>query len=791
MYYKSISTCLLSAALLLGNIVNSHRSATERQRRDPECRGVTDESGVMLVDCSWQGLVSVPAISPGQLVSMLDLSHSTLHKLHNDSFHRYPNLTQLILSSDSISSIEVDTFSSLKALRKVDLSYNGLTFIHPDVFIHNTRIETLSLQGNPLRPLQSGTPLLIATSLWSLDLSHCHILELSAESLAHLPELKILDLSHNRLRQLSINNMPALSLLQLAGNPWQCDCHFHALLTWVSADQVDSDVRTDNTVQCWQGEVLRNLTTKQEQDNICKNVTGHPISQKITPKLAVTVGKKYENTHSKEEGPELEIEMSLDDVASNYDEMDENSDLVFPALNKDDDVRKYDDEYLEVFSYDNEDSEENISSSAAEVPSSVQQDYTGLNLTLGVEVGDDSNEISREGELTNPTIDDFILEDTDVSYDDEFYDVYEDSEELDKDSISLLSAEIRSLGCQNGTGINSTVNMKAGDNHAEISRRAGVRGSTIKCPTLNDDFIPEDKEAGYYDYEFYGEYRDYSEEQKANVSRSSIETANVHDILENSDLRESDTRRETTLSTTGFLSQNNDSGIDGIASDNSSQRVSNSALTDSIKDGALNNSHNDGDNAVPSTKTPSIKHENEYEFAEPSIFLENTNSEGTGIKNDTIDYTIQFPSIYDDFNPEDTADPFVFLLDDLDSEEIVNDEISPSTTTSPNLIEEDNFDIDRLIEYVLKGFYSEADDQKYAISMNQINDKPPNRTNLKLFTVVRFLILAGVVSVVVFVLIVIIYFIRIVCLTPVLSRQMYIYKRMEKCASKDQLLQNV
>jgi hypothetical protein len=582
---------------------------------------------------------------------------------------------------------------------------------------------------------------------------------------------------------------------------------------WVSANpMMDSDVGTDRTVQCWQGDLLRSLTTKQEQDSICKEVIGHTISQKITPELAVASNNKDENTHSRKEGPEFETETLLDDVSSNYDELKKNSGSSFPAINKDDDVWIYEDEYRDDFSSDNEDSEEmhkdSIPSSAAEAPSLVQQDYMGPNLTVSIEVGDNHNEISRGDESINSTIHflrthGFIPGDIGVGFDD-FNGEYEDSEEMDRNSTSHLSAEIHSLDHQNDMNINLTVSMKAGENHTEVSRRDEVRDSTIKFPSLSYGFIPEDIEDSYYDYEFYGEYQDSEELYKDNISPFSAETTNlkpeddnvfadVHYILENSDLQESDTKRQTTISTTGLSSQNNDSVMDGSAPDSSSLRISNSNLTDSDKYDTLNNSRDYekciscGDNAVPSTKTPSLKHENEYEFTETSIFFENINSEGTAIKDETADYTIQFSSIYDDFSLEDNGDPFAFLVDDLGSEEVANNEISPSATNFPDLIEEDNFDI----ASVLKSFYSDADDQEHTTVMNRINDKPPNRLNLKMLTIIKFLILAGMVSVVVFVLIVTIYCISNVFLTSVLSRQVIVYKRMEKCAAKGELLQDV
>ncbi|XP_021938783.1 uncharacterized protein LOC110839182 [Zootermopsis nevadensis] len=798
--HGSVILCVLSSALLLGSIVSSEESAIEEHGGNPKCRGLTNESGMLMVDCSLQGLMSVPTISPSQLVHILDMSHNILHKLHNDSFHPYPILTRLILSSDSITEIEVNTFSRLRALRKVDLSYNSLTSIHPNMFIHNTKLESLSLQGNPLRLLESRTPFLISTSLRSLDLSHCHLSELNEESLSQLPELKILNLSHNSLKQLLMNSMSALFSLHLVGNPWQCDCHFHSILMWISANpMVDSDVGTDKTVQCWQGDSLRSLTTRQEQDSICKVDMGHPTSQKITPESAVVSSNKNENIHSREEGAEFGIETLLDDVSSNYDELGKDSGL--SSVSNKHGVWIYEDENLDISSSDDEDFEEmhkdNIPSSAAEVP-------MDLNLTVTVKVGENHNEINREESINSTNqfsgTHGFIPEDIGVGFD-EFYGDYEYSGEMDKDITLHLPAEIHSLDHQN----EKNVSMKIRKNLTEISKGDEIRDSTSKF--LSYGSIPEDTD----DYELY-EYDEIqdSEELYEDISLSSSEITNLtlkddnlitnaHYILENSDLQELDTKHQTAISTSGFSSQNNDSVMDGIASDSRSLRVPNSHLTSNDKDDTLNNSHgyeykciSCGDNnALPSIQIPSLKNESAYEFAETSIFFENISSEETAIEDKNTDYTIQFPSIYDDFNPEDEGDPFAFVLDDLDSIEVANNETLPFTTNHQDLIEEDNFDIDRLIASVLKSFYSEENIQEHTPLKNQINDKPLNGLNLRIFMIIKFLIVAGMVSVIVFMLIVTIYCVSNICLTSMRSRQVIGYNRMEKNASKDVLLQNV
>jgi magnesium-transporting ATPase (P-type) len=92
--------------------------------------------------------------------------------------------------------------------------------------------------------------------------------------------------------------------------------------------------------------------------------------------------------------------------------------------------------------------------------------------------------------------------------------------------------------------------------------------------------------------------------------------------------------------------------------------------------------------------------------------------------------------------------------------------------------------------FVHKVLNSAADVQEHETLMNQ-NDKPPNERYLKVYTVVRFLILAGMVLVVVFLLIVIFCCITNVHYTPAFPTQVNEYKKLKNSISENELVQNV
>jgi len=781
MYFKSSTIWLLLVAVLLGSLVRSHENDAERNNSQTESRSLTDQPAIVYLDFSWEGLISVPDIGPGHLVHTFDLSHNNLHSLYNGSFYPYPNVRKLILSSDNITSIESKTFSNLQSLTEVDLSYNNLTFIHPSMFVLNTNLQALSLQGNPLYTFESGTPFLIASSLQSLDLSHCHLLQFSIESLSGLPKLEILDLRQNNLQQLAVNNISALSSLKLTGNPWQCDCHFHDLLVWISTNQMmDTDIRTDNAVQCWLGDKMRNLITKKDWNSICMEATGLHTGHKIIPELAITSSKN--------------------DNAI----LDKKSDSAFPANNKDDDGDVWMSEEIFNFDYDNDFEElgADISLSAGELQNPVHQDYTGLNFTVSSEVGDNHEELSMKYEVINSSTyflksnNSFIFELVDSDSDGEYSGEFEDFSKLDSDNISTLSAEIPGSEQEDS---DLTVSMKIGDNHTAVNTRYDLMDSVSVSISAEDNFVPEDADLGFYEYEFYGEFQD-SEELHNDVSVAEIPVADNEDhntpvdvnySLENANLQGLHSKTKLPLSTTDFSSQGNDVIMDGIASDKNSQKTSDTILTDDIKNVTLNYSVDyDYDcilcesYAIPATETQNLKHNNEYEFADQIALLE-------VVKNaEDVDSSFQFENIYDDFNSEDIGVPVAFDFDNLDSMEVNKYELSSDTIRFPDTLDEDNFDVDSLIASVLKGLNSAADVQEHETLMNQ-NDKPPNEGYFKVHVIIRFLILTGMVFMVVFLLIVIFYFITNVHYKPAFPMQVNEYKKLKSSISENELVQNV
>ncbi|XP_061151219.1 carboxypeptidase N subunit 2 isoform X2 [Syngnathus typhle] len=151
-------------------------------------------------------------------LTLLDLRGNRLTEV--SSFSTLLSLTDLLLSSNQLSSLPKDIFTNVTSLENVDLSENRLTSLPERIFAELKSIKMIHLHKNQLISLDS--------KLFQ-DQEFIQQLYLSDNQLQNLP-LGLLD--HFTLPH----------MLRLHGNPWKCDCHMWYLHDLVLSSNQDFEM---------------------------------------------------------------------------------------------------------------------------------------------------------------------------------------------------------------------------------------------------------------------------------------------------------------------------------------------------------------------------------------------------------------------------------------------------------------------------------------------------------------------------------------------------------------------
>ena len=223
--------------------------------------------------------LATPGLNGFPNLTYANLRGNKISTLNERSFLRNMHLVELDISANEIIDIHQHAFVGARQLSFVNLSANSLRGSVPsNTFATNYNLRTLDLSMNRLESVGNLSILM----LQNLDLSQCQIKEIRADSLISLPWLSYLNLSYNPVEKLpdniqswflkvldlsycrlsSITNetfrrMPEIQRinlignrftnpfrvemftsnehlysLQLANNPWICDCSQEMKIFW-------------------------------------------------------------------------------------------------------------------------------------------------------------------------------------------------------------------------------------------------------------------------------------------------------------------------------------------------------------------------------------------------------------------------------------------------------------------------------------------------------------------------------------------------------------------------------
>ncbi|XP_068621969.1 leucine-rich repeat neuronal protein 3-like [Battus philenor] len=185
------------------------------------------------VDLSENHIVNVTLI--GDLpIQVLNLSRCSIEFIQTASFRDLQEMTTLDLSHNKLTSDKLsphafegrfapEEYEPLAAMRKLNLAYNDLHSLHQDLFEHLPELTELDLSGNPLTTIDQVTIIAISSlpMLKVLRMRSCQLTEIPDKFL-HTPRyLERLDISDNKLTAVpqELEETKNLVFLNLNQNP--------------------------------------------------------------------------------------------------------------------------------------------------------------------------------------------------------------------------------------------------------------------------------------------------------------------------------------------------------------------------------------------------------------------------------------------------------------------------------------------------------------------------------------------------------------------------------------------
>jgi len=149
----------------------------------------------------------------------LNLQSNLIHTLHESSFGGLDNsLVELVLIDNKLERFPLHALRRLKKLETLKLQSNRISEIPDDGYTQFAVLKNLDLQSNGFDHLDSRS-FAITPNLVSLSMANNRLSVLSDSSiLKDLIVLETLDLSHNNLRVINLNNLNALRTVDLSNN---------------------------------------------------------------------------------------------------------------------------------------------------------------------------------------------------------------------------------------------------------------------------------------------------------------------------------------------------------------------------------------------------------------------------------------------------------------------------------------------------------------------------------------------------------------------------------------------
>lgn len=184
----------------------------------------------------------------------INLRHNRIKELHEQVFLGIPDVEELLLSSNEISSLVSTVFGNMTKLKILELHNNRIPTIESNLFANNSMLTNLTLNNNNIRNIADAVfngldrlyyfdishnpvvqdkihafPNAVITKLQNISLTHLMIgdrvnyldashNQLTVANLSVARNLTVLNLSHNKLKTIDLMRMEKIKFINLSAN---------------------------------------------------------------------------------------------------------------------------------------------------------------------------------------------------------------------------------------------------------------------------------------------------------------------------------------------------------------------------------------------------------------------------------------------------------------------------------------------------------------------------------------------------------------------------------------------
>lgn len=187
---------------------------TDGKKCPTDCHCYDDE-----IDCSRNQLLEIPTEIP-ETARTLKMNFNQVSTLDAKITLPLRNLRNLELHSNALHDIKPVTFVAMNNLEKLVISKNSLKSLPKKTFFQMRNLKTLLLNENLLETIDGAISDL--RSLEMLDLSRNRLTQLTAKAFVNLPKLRNLKLGHNDIVSIAMDTFTSLTsmiMLDLGNNP--------------------------------------------------------------------------------------------------------------------------------------------------------------------------------------------------------------------------------------------------------------------------------------------------------------------------------------------------------------------------------------------------------------------------------------------------------------------------------------------------------------------------------------------------------------------------------------------